>query len=107
MTEQTMNVSQNGGRDVSHRPETPRKSMATSASTTRIQFADVDWPFQTILFIDKEPDVLKAYRQLFETRGFTVLTANCGNKALSLLRLTSIDAVVLDYPLGGASGAIV
>ena len=102
-----MNVSQNGGRDLSHSPETPRKSMAGSASTTRIQFADVDWPFQTILFVDNEPDVLKAYRELFESRGFSVLTADCGNKALSLLRLTPIDTVVLDYPLGGASGEIV
>jgi len=107
MTEQTMNVSQNGGHDVSDRPESPRRSMAGSASTTRIQFADVDRPFQTILLVDNEPDVLEAYRQLFESRGFSVLAADCGNKAFSLLRLTPIDAVVLDYPLGGASGEIV
>ena len=50
-----MNVSQNGGHDISDNPENPRESMANSARTTRIQFADVDWPFQTILFVDNEP----------------------------------------------------
>jgi hypothetical protein len=65
-----MNVSQNGGHDISDNPETPHKSMTNSTSTTRIQFADVDWPFQTILFVDNESED---------------------------------DAVVPDYPLGGAS----
>jgi len=106
MTEQTMNSSQTDGQHVSQRPENSRKSMADSASTTRIQFADVDCPFQAILFVDNEPDVLEARRLLFEALGFAVFTADCGNKALSLLRLAPIDAVVVDYPLGGASREI-
>jgi DNA-binding response OmpR family regulator len=107
MTEQTMNAYQNGGHDVSDRPESPRTAMADSASTTGIEFADLDGPFKTILFVDNEPDVVRPYRELLETWGFSVPTADCGTKALSLLRLMPIDAVVLEYPLGGASGEIV
>lgn len=96
-----MNVSQGGGHYVSDRAEKPGNSMADPASTTRVQFTDVDWPFHTILFVEDEPGVLRARRQLFEPLGFSVLTADCENKALSLLRLAPVDAVVVDYPLGG------
>lgn len=104
MMEQSMNASKSGGHNVSNRREKPSKSIRDSGSTTRIEFADVDSPFQTILFVDDEPDILEARRLLFENLGFSVLTADCENRALSLLRLAPVDAVVVDSRLGGASG---
>src|SRR5262249_41686407 len=68
------------------------------------QFADLDSPLQTILFVDTKTEVQQARRLLFETLGFSVLTVDGGNKALSLLRLKPIDAVVVDYPLDGTDG---
>lgn len=94
-----MNVSQSGGPNVADCPEKPRKSIGDSASTERIQFAEVDSPFRIILFVHDQPDILEVRRLLFEALGYSVLTADCGNKALSLLRLMPIDAVVVDYPM--------
>jgi DNA-binding NarL/FixJ family response regulator len=99
-----MNVCHSVGHDVSDRQEKPRKSIADSASTTRIQFANIDSPVQTILFVDSEACMLEARRLLFETLSFCILTADCENKALSLLRLTPIDAVVVGYPAGDTRG---
>ena len=99
-----MNVSQSNRSQVFDRPEKPSKPIPGSANKTRAQFADLDSPLQTILFVDTKADVQKARRLLFETLGFSVLTVDCGNKALSLLRLKPIDAVVVDYPVDGTDG---
>lgn len=99
-----MNLPQSDRPHVSDRPEKPSESIAESANKTRTQFAGLDSPLQTILFVDTKADVQQARRLLFETLGFCVLTVDCGNKALSLLRVEPIDAVVVDYPMAGSDG---
>jgi CheY-like chemotaxis protein len=59
---------------------------------------------KTILFVDDEPSLLEARRLVFEALGYRVLTADSGEKALELLQLNTVDAVVLDYLLPGMDG---
>jgi CheY-like chemotaxis protein len=58
----------------------------------------------TILFVDGEPSFLKARRLVFGALGHRVLTADSGEGALELLRVNSVDAVILDYLLPGMDG---
>ena len=98
-----MKISQSGGSNFSGCPGKPRKSTGDSVGTERLQFTEVEPPCQIILFVHDQPDILEARRFLFEALGYSVLTADCGNKALSLLRLIPIDVVVVDYPMRSMS----
>lgn len=59
---------------------------------------------RTILFVDDETSILDGNRVVFEALGYSVLTADSGAKALSLLRSHSVDAVVLDYAMNPMNG---
>jgi len=59
---------------------------------------------KTILFVDDESSILAGHRVVFESLGYSVLTADSGAKALSLLRSHSVDAVVLDYAMSPMNG---
>jgi CheY-like chemotaxis protein len=59
---------------------------------------------KTILFVDDESSILAGHRVVFESLGYSVLTANTGAKALGLLRSHSVDAVVLDYAMNPMNG---
>jgi len=59
---------------------------------------------KTILFVDDESLILAGHRVVFESLGYSVLTADSGAKALSLLRSHSVDAVVLDYSMNPMNG---
>jgi len=59
---------------------------------------------RTVLFVDDEPSILNMRRIIFETLGYSVLTAISGEQALEVLELHSVDAVVLDYLMPGMDG---
>lgn len=59
---------------------------------------------KTVLFVDDEPSILKVRRLIFETLGYSVLTAISGEEALETLELHPVDAVVLDYLMPGMDG---
>jgi len=58
----------------------------------------------TILLIDDEPAILSLHRALFETLGYSVLTAGSGDEALTAMQGHPIDAVVLDYMMPTMDG---
>jgi CheY-like chemotaxis protein len=57
-----------------------------------------------VLFVDDEPSILEMRRLVFESLGYSVLTAACGEDALEILALYPVDAVVLDYFMPGMDG---
>jgi CheY-like chemotaxis protein len=58
----------------------------------------------TILFVDGDASLLKARRLVFEALGYRVLTADSGERALELLQVNAVDAVILDHLLPGMDG---
>ncbi len=60
----------------------------------------------TILCIDDHERGLFVRKLLLQARGHRVLTALSAEAALSVLRETSVDAVVVDYHLPGMDGAV-
>lgn len=52
---------------------------------------------RTVLFVDDEPSILTVRRLLFEAQGYSVLTAESGMQALTLMQTHLVDVVVLDY----------
>ena len=64
---------------------------------------------ETILLVDDEMIVLEVGKQLLETIGYTVITAECGKDAIDLYKKQhgDIDAVVLDMIMPDVSGEAV
>ena len=58
----------------------------------------------TILLTDDNLDYLQVTRRLLEREGHTVLTASSGPEALTLLRSSKIDLLLLDYYMPGMTG---
>lgn len=61
-------------------------------------------PAKTILFVDDEPSILQVRRLIFESEGYSVLTAESGEEALEILAANPVDAIVLDYLMPGLNG---
>jgi CheY-like chemotaxis protein len=62
---------------------------------------------KTVLFIDDEESILEIRRLIFESLGYSVLTAISGEEALKTFELhpvDAVDAVVLDYLMPGMDG---
>lgn len=59
---------------------------------------------KTVLFVDDEPSILAIRRLVFESLGYSVLTATCGEDALKVFTMYPVDAVVLDYWMPGMDG---
>jgi CheY-like chemotaxis protein len=60
----------------------------------------------TILLVDDNADLLKAYRWILETNGYTVLTATGGEEALALLATGCCpDAIFIDFSMPQMDGA--
>ena len=59
----------------------------------------------TVLFVDDEPNILTALRQLFRSTGYRVLTAESGSAALELLEHDSVDVVISDMCMPTMNGA--
>jgi CheY-like chemotaxis protein len=58
----------------------------------------------TILCIDDDPSVREIYKALFESKGYTVLTAPDGPTGISLSSKHRVDAVVLDFNMPNMNG---
>ena len=87
----------------------PARSLRIRDSSTLEQFPDKESLLaghETILLIDDEALMLEIGREMLETLGYQVLTADNGVKACSLYELESaaIDLVLLDLVLPGMSG---
>jgi CheY-like chemotaxis protein len=57
-----------------------------------------------VLVVDDEPKLLEARRLMLEGLGYIVLVAECGEKALEIMRTRMVDAVILDYLMPGMDG---
>ena len=51
----------------------------------------------TILVVDDQEEARASVRQLLEREGHSVLTAECGERALALFKEHQVDLVLLDY----------
>ena len=58
-----------------------------------------------ILFVDDEPNVLKALQRAFRQENYQVVTAGNGEEALALLSKEPCQLMVTDYMMPGMSGA--
>ena len=57
-----------------------------------------------VLVVDDEQSILSAIRRALESDGMTVLTAQSGAEALSILKTTVFEAIVCDYGLPDIDG---
>lgn len=57
-----------------------------------------------ILIVDDEKDILKSFRLWIENEGFTVFTANTGEKAAEILKKYPIEVCLIDLRLGEENG---
>ncbi len=60
---------------------------------------------QTILIVDDEKNLLLVLKKNLEMEGFRVFTAENGLEALSAVKETSPDLIVLDISMSGMDGA--
>lgn len=58
----------------------------------------------TILAVDDAAFILSLIKDDLEENAYTVFTADCGEKALSVLDEQAVDLVLLDYYMPGLSG---
>jgi DNA-binding response OmpR family regulator len=59
---------------------------------------------RSILVVDDEPKILEAVAAYLESKGYRVLTAECGADALNLFARENISLVILDLMMPGMSG---
>lgn len=60
---------------------------------------------RTILCVDDEPNILSALVRLLRGTGHRVMTASCGQDALTLMAQEDIDLLISDMRMPGMSGA--
>lgn len=60
---------------------------------------------KTLLLVDDEPNILSTLRRLFRPQGYTVLTAESGQTALTILEQHPIDLIISDMRMPVMSGA--
>ena len=58
----------------------------------------------TVLFVDDEPNILRAIQRILRNENMTVLTATSAEEALNLLSHTEVHAVISDQDMPGANG---
>ena len=58
----------------------------------------------TVLFVDDEPNILRAIQRTLRNEQMTVLTASSAEEALNLLGHTEVHAVVSDQEMPGTNG---
>lgn len=61
-------------------------------------------PEKKILLVDDEECILQTYALLLEEYGYSVVTANCGRKALEKFLSQSFDLVITDLTMPGVDG---
>jgi DNA-binding response OmpR family regulator len=57
-----------------------------------------------ILIVDDEPLLTEVFKDLFEDYNVEVLTANCGNEAIGILKKSEIDFVISDVKMANGDG---
>jgi putative nucleotidyltransferase with HDIG domain len=58
----------------------------------------------TVLFVDDEPNILRAIQRVLRNERMTVLTATSAEEAVNILAHTEVHAVVSDQDMPGTSG---
>jgi response regulator RpfG family c-di-GMP phosphodiesterase len=58
-----------------------------------------------LLFVDDDPQVLRALRRIFEAEGYEVVTASAGQQALEALRAGEFQVIGCDYKMPEMNGA--
>ena len=59
---------------------------------------------ETILIVDDEEDILELIKFNLELEGYSILTAQTGEKTIKIVRQTAIDLIILDLMLPGIDG---
>jgi len=59
---------------------------------------------KTVLCVDDEKSGLFLRKKVLEKAGYHVFTASSGEEALEIYKSQSIDAIILDYYMGGMNG---
>lgn len=77
--------------------------MAVLNGYRTLVFMDTQAPRHTLLFVDDEPDILQALQRAFRKR-YRILLANSGSEAIALLNRQSVDLIISDQRMPGASG---
>jgi CheY-like chemotaxis protein len=62
------------------------------------------WPSGYILVVDDNEDTRDAFQALLEAWGYTVKTADCGQRGLELARVNYPSAAFIDLNMPGMSG---
>ncbi|MBV8476321.1 MAG: response regulator [Acidobacteria bacterium] len=58
-----------------------------------------------LLCVDDDPEAMQIRKLLLESNGYSVMTANSGEEALTLLRQANrVDLVLMDYLMPGMNG---
>jgi len=57
-----------------------------------------------ILVVDDEPDLCWNFRQILESEGYKVSTANGGEEAIDIVKKGNIDLIIMDVMLPGIDG---
>jgi len=82
-------------------------SIPASGPIARVEFLKSAGGCQgaaTVLVVDDEPKLLEVRRLMLEALGYVALVAECGEKALEIMRTRMVDAVILDYLMPGMDG---
>jgi DNA-binding response OmpR family regulator len=56
---------------------------------------------KTILVVDDEPDIRQSVKMILEKNGYIVITAEDGDKCLSIVKQTKPDLILLDIMMPG------
>jgi two-component system cell cycle sensor histidine kinase/response regulator CckA len=59
---------------------------------------------ETLLLVEDDEDILKAMKEILQSHGYHVVTAENGEKAVELYSTKAIDLVVLDVSMPGMGG---
>ncbi len=57
-----------------------------------------------LLLVDDEPNVINALKRIFRQENYEILTASCGEHALSLLEQQPVHVVISDFKMPGMDG---
>lgn len=58
----------------------------------------------SVLCVDDSPEILEICQSILNAHGYQVFTASCGEEALELLQLRSVDVAVVDNVMPGMNG---
>lgn len=58
----------------------------------------------TILFVDDDPNILRAFSRTLRNQPYEVLTSRCADDALMILKSGHVDLVITDEFMPGMSG---